>query len=544
MRVLIENGRIVDGTGAPSRTASLLVEDDTIAEVGDVTLPPDEVIDATGLCVAPGFIDMHSHGDFSLPTDPVSAAKVMQGVTTEVVCNCGIGLFPGNDRVDAMYEQVAPVIFGEPSAGTSKDLDAYGLRLAQAELGVNVACLVPHGNVRCAVMSAEERAPSATELDDMRALVDEAMSQGAFGMSSGLVYAPGAYAQTAELIELAKAVVPYDGIYATHMRDEGGRLLPSVEEALAIGEGSGARVQISHHKALGKPNWGRVKDSLALVDAARARGHEVHSDVYPYAAGSTVLGAIALPTWAYEGSHEDLIRRLRDPATRKRMAAATNEKLAGLIDLPWWLGWLPKTWIVPIVITKMSEVIVLSSVKHDHALEGRTLREVVTERGGRFYDAVFDLLAEEDAAIMCIAHAISEDDVETVMTHPASMIGSDGFPMREGKPHPRTYGTFPRVLGRYVREQGLLDLETAVHRMTGMTAAKLGLVDRGHIAVGQAADLVLFDPKTVSDRATYDDPKQFPAGIPHVFVNGAWAVRDGRHTGARAGRLLRKSQTA
>jgi N-acyl-D-amino-acid deacylase len=543
MRILIENGEIIDGTGAPSRTASLLIEDDTIAEVDDVTLPPDEVVDARGLCVAPGFIDMHSHGDFTLPADPMSEAKVMQGVTTEVVCNCGIGLFPGNDRVDAMYEQVAPVIFGEPSAGTSKDLDAYSERLVQAALGVNAACLVPHGNVRCAVMGFEERAPSATELDDMRALVDEAMGQGAFGLSSGLVYPPGAYAETAELIDLAKMVAPYDGIYATHMRDEGGRLLPSVEEALAIGEGGGVRVQISHHKALGKPNWGRVKQSLALVDAARARGHEVHSDVYPYAAGSTVLGAIVLPLWAYEGSHEDLMRRLRDPETRKRMAAATTEKMVKMIDLPWWLGWLPKQRIVPLVLKKMSEVIVLSSVKHDHSLEGRTLRDVVTERGGPFYDAVFDLLADEDAAIVCIAHALSEADVETVMAHPVSLIGSDGFPMRTGNPHPRTYGTFPRVLGRYVREQGLLDLESAVHRMTGMTAAKLGLEDRGRIAAGQAADLVLFDPKTVSDRATYDAPKLFPAGIPHVFVNGAWTVRDGEHTGARAGRVLRKSQS-
>jgi N-acyl-D-amino-acid deacylase len=540
MRVLIENGQIIDGTGGPSRTVPLLIDGETIAEVGDITLKPDEVVDASGLCVAPGFIDMHSHGDFSLPGDPESAAKVMQGVTTEVVCNCGIGLFPGNERVDAMYEQVAPVVFGEPSAGTSKDLDAYRERLTQAELGVNVACLVPHGNVRCAVMGFEERAPTATDLDDMRGLVDEAMNQGAFGLSSGLVYPPGAYADTDELIELAKVVAGHDGIYATHMRDEGGRLLPSVEEAIATGEGAGVRLQISHHKVLGKPNWGRVKDSLALVDAARSRGLEVHSDVYPYTAGSTILGAIALPLWAYEGSHEELMFRLRDPATRKRMAAEASEKLARFIDLPWGLGWIPKSWIVPIVLKKMSEIVVLSSVKNDHSLEGRTVRDVVAEHGGNFFDAVFDLLAGEDGAIVCIAHAMSEADVETVMSHPASMIGTDGFPTREGKPHPRTYGTYPRILGRYVRDQGFLDLETAIHRMTGMVAAKLGLHDRGHIAAGQVADVVLFDPKTVADRATYEDPKQFPEGIPHVFVNGAWVVRDGKHTGIRAGRVLRK----
>ncbi|HJL14084.1 MAG TPA: D-aminoacylase [Sandaracinaceae bacterium LLY-WYZ-13_1] len=541
MRRLIENARIVDGTGAPARDGSLLIEDDVLAEVGETSLPPDEVLDAGGAVVAPGFIDMHSHGDFTLPGQPDAEAKVAQGVTTEVVCNCGLGLQPANAQVERFYELLQPMIFGEASGGCFEDLDRYGAALESRGVSVNVACLVPHGNVRCAVVGMEEREATATEIGHMRELVEAEMAQGAFGLSTGLVYPPGAYAGTDEIVELAKVLRPYGGFYATHMRDEGSKVVQSVEEALTIGREARVGVQISHHKAAGRFNWGKTKKTLKMVDDAHAAGLDVHSDVYPYTAGSTVLSAMFVPLWAFEGGQRQLLERLADPATRERIIADSKERLLSFATLPGVLDRIvPKRLLLPLLLRELGKVVVISSTKRQHHYEGKNLLEMAKMRGQDLYEAMLDLLAEEETAVAAIAHVMDERDVQRVMKHPRTMLGTDGFPQREGKPHPRTYGTYPRVLERYVREEGLLTLEEAVHKMTGMVAAKLGVDDRGVLRPGAKADLVVFDPARVRDRSSYADPRRAPEGFAHVFVNGAWTLRDGAHTGARAGRVLRR----
>lgn len=545
MRLLISNARIVDGTGAPAREGSILVEDERIAEVFDITLAPDEVLDAKGAVVAPGFLDMHSHSDFTLPGQPEAHAKVLQGVTTEVVCNCGLGLLPANDRVSRFYELLSPMIFGEKGGGCYEDLDAYDRDLSERGVSVNVACLVPHSNARAAVMGLEERVATASEIESMREIVDSQMAQGTFGFSTGLVYPPGAYASTEEVVELAKVVRPYDGFYASHIRDEGSKLVESIEEAITVGREARVGVQISHHKAAGRFSWGKTKKTLGLVDAARADGVDVHSDVYPYTAGSTVLSAMFVPLWAFEGSQRALLERLKDPITRERIVRDSKERLLGFARLPGVLDRIvPKRLFLPILLRELGNVVVISSTKRQHHYEGKTLNEMAKMRGQDLYTAMLDLLVEEDTAVAAIAHVMDEQDVMRVLAHPHTMVGTDGFPQREGKPHPRTYGTYPRILERYVREKGLLSLEQAVHKMTGMVAYKLGLDDRGVIRKGAFADLVIFDPQRVHDRSSYEDPRQYPEGFAHVFVNGAWTVKDGEHTGARAGRVLRRPSRA
>jgi N-acyl-D-amino-acid deacylase len=545
-RLLVTGARLIDGTGAPAREGNLLIEDGSIAEVGGTTLAADEVLDAHGLVVAPGFIDMHSHGDFSLPADPDAAAKVLQGVTTEVVGNCGLGLQPSNANVESMYSRIMPLIFGETDgdAACSPTLTHYRARLAATGIAVNAAPLIPHGNVRCAVMGMAERAPTATELDAMSALVAQGMDEGAFGLSTGLVYPPGAYAETDELARLAAAVAPRRGLYATHMRNEGPKLVEAVAEAIAIGERAGVGVQLSHHKAAGQLNWGKVKTTLAMVDAAAQRGMDIHSDVYPYTAGSTVLSAMFVPLWAFEGSHERLLERLEDPATRARVVRGAEDMQLSFVDLPRWLGFVRKRWLLPVLSYVLGRTIVISSIRRQVRYEGMTIGAVAKERGRPLHEAMIDLLEEEDFAVTCIAHVMSEKDVRAVLAHPRTMVGTDGLPQRAGKPHPRTYGTYPRVLQHYVAEAGLLTLEDAVHRMTGMVARKLGLRDRGVLASGTAADLVIFDPATVRDHATYADPRRSPDGIAHVLVNGQFTVRDGKATGARPGAVLSKPVVA
>lgn len=542
MRRLIRDARILDGTGAPARRGDVLIEDEIIAQVGETTLTPDEVLEARGMVLAPGFIDMHSHGDFTLPGEPEAHAKVLQGVTTEVVGNCGLGAMPATPRVERFYELISPVIFGEKGSGCYPDLPRYREALETLGISVNAACLIPHGNVRCAVMGMEERDATESEIASMCEIVETQMHAGAFGLSTGLVYPPGAFANTDEIIAVAKAIRPFGGFYATHMRDEGAQLVESIEEALRVGREAGVGVQISHHKAAGRFNWGKTKRTLARLDEARKAGQDVHSDVYPYTAGSTVLSAMFVPLWAFEGSQRALLERLKDPEVRPRLIEESKARLLRFAKLPGLLDrFFPKRVLLPLLLREVAKVVVISSVKNQRHYEGKTLAEIAKLRGQDLYDAIFDLLIEEETAVAAIAHVMNEEDVQRVIAHPTTMIGTDGFPQREGKPHPRTFGTYPRVLEHYVRTLGVLTLEQAVHKMTGMVAGKLGLKDRGVIRPGAHADLVLFDPDRIEDRSSYADPKQSPRGIAHVFVNGAWTVKNGKHTGARAGRVLARA---
>jgi N-acyl-D-amino-acid deacylase len=375
----------------------------------------------------------------------------------------------------------------------------------------------------------------------MRDLTAEGMAQGAYGLSTGLVYAPGAYAKTEEIVRLCEVVARSGGIYATHLRNEGSRLVEAVAEAIQIAEQARVSVQISHHKAAGHFNWGKVKTTLSMIDDANQRGLSIHSDAYPYTAGSTVLSAMFVPLWAFEGSPERMLERLRDHQTRARIIREAQEQLLSFVDLPKWLSFLPKRWLLPFILRKMGEVIVINSVKKQRHYEGRRLGDIAREQKKTLHDTAIDLLIEEETAVSAIAHVMSEADVRTVMSHPRTMIGTDGFPLKDGKAHPRTYGTYPRVLEHYVGHVKLFTLEEAVHRMTGLVAEKLGMTDRGVLKKGAVADVVALDPSRVHDRATFNDPHNAPEGIKHVFVNGQWTVRDGVHTGARAGRVLSKA---
>jgi N-acyl-D-amino-acid deacylase len=530
--LLLTGGMVIDGTGAPGRAAEVGLRGDRIVAVGPpgtIAEPAAKTLDVSGRVVAPGFIDMHSHTDYFLLVDPDAQSKVTQGITTDVCGNCGFS--PG------------PILHETALAQSRANLARYGLEptwrtlgefmevLDRSPLGMNFITLVGHGNLRASAMGYADRAPTTAELDRMRGLLADELDAGAFGYSSGLIYPPGCYSETGELAALGEVLASYGAFYATHMRNESSALVEAVEESLRVGREGGCAVQISHHKACGKSNWGKVETTLGLIDQARAEGVDVHMDQYPYVATSTGLGTV-LPKWVHEGGAAAALARLRDPVTRADVLEAVREagRTGYYADSGGW-----------------KQMLIAGVKTEEHRwTEGLNLEQVAERMDCDGAEAAVRLLDAEDLAVAIVHFSISEEDVERVMTHPLTMIGSDGSArattgiLAAGKPHPRTYGTFPRVLGHYVRERGLLSLETAIYKMTGLTAAKLGLSDRGVVREGACADLVVFDPETVKDRATFTDPHQTPVGIDYVFVNGVLAVDHGRVTGHHGGRVLRR----
>jgi N-acyl-D-amino-acid deacylase len=487
--LIIRDAAIYDGTGREPYRGDIAVDGDTIAEVGRVTAAGRQTIDGAGLAIAPGFIDVHTHDDFAAVLHRDMGFKSAGGVTTCVVGNCGMGAAPFATAAylaRSMHPQPLPEWNGY--RGYFEHLEAH-------PPGVNIAALIGHGTARAAVMKNEAREPTGAEMQAMKDIVREGLEAGAVGLSSGLIYDPGRFARTEELVELATLMRGTGALYATHMRDEGLGLLESVGEAIAIGEQAGVPVQISHHKASGRAAWGLVSKSLALIEEAQARGLNVHADQYPYTAGSTILSAI-----------------FRDG----QLGAGRG-------------GELPP------------ESVVISSAASHREWEGKSIAKIAAEMGCDAREAAARILAEEPGATI-VLHSMSEDDVRTVMRHPSTMIGSDGLPTLEGKPHPRLYGTFARVLGHYARDEKLFSLAEAIHRMTGFPARKFGFHDRGVLRAGAKADLVLFDPKTIIDRGTFEDPKHAPTGIAAVYVNGVVAARNGAATNARAGRVLRRRE--
>ena len=491
--VVIRGGTVYDGSGAPGVPSDVALQGDRIAAVGHIPGRGDSELDATGMAVVPGFIDAHTHDDLAVLLDPEMSFKVLQGVTTDVVGNCGSGVAPfaaGLRRFRRFHPDAAPA----PWDGFA----GYLARVAEIRPSLNVAVLMGHGTLRTGAMDNAQRAPSARELGHMRDGVTEGVAAGAVGLSTGLIYEPGRYARTEEIIDLARALGAGGGLYATHMRSEADALLEAVREAIQIGEEAGVPVQISHHKASGHNNWGRVRDSLRLIEEARSRGIDVTADQYPYTAGSTSLAAV-----------------IQNGAFRR--------------DSPGGLGRL-----------KAADVLIASAPRHP-AWEGQTLAALGTEWALDEGETAERVVREEGDACFVVTFTMAEEDVRTVLAHPSTMIGSDGVPAG-GKPHPRLYGCFPRVLGHYVREQGVLDLATAVHKMTAMPAAKFKLAGRGSVRVGAFADLVIFDPARIADVATYQEPRRFPDGIRAVYVNGTAVAREGHHTGARPGRALRRGR--
>ena len=492
--LVIRGGTVYDGSGAAGTRADVAVRGDRIVAVGAVAERGGVELDAGGLAVSPGFIDVHSHDDFAVLTDPRMAFKVMQGVTTDVVGNCGSGVMPF-DAALRRFRRFDP----EANPPTWDSFATYMARIDEATPSCNVAVLIGHGSLRHGAVGLDQRAPTAAELDRMRAWVREGVEAGAVGLSTGLIYEPGCFARTEEVIALARELAPDGGLYATHMRNEADGLLDAVTEAIRIGEEGGVPVQISHHKASGRDNWGRVRDSLRLIEQARGRGLDVTADQYPYTAGSTSLHAV-----------------MQNGAFRT--------------DSPGGIGRLSG-----------ADVLIASAPRHAE-WEGLRLSELCRRWGVSDEEAARRVVEAEDEACFVVVFTMDEADVRTVMAHPTTMIGSDGVPAAGSKPHPRLYGCFPRVLGHYARDERVFDVATAIHRMTGMPAAKFRLADRGMVRPGAFADLVVFDPARISDTATYEDPRRFPQGIRAVYVNGVAVARDGTHTGARPGRALRRGR--
>jgi N-acyl-D-amino-acid deacylase len=526
--LLIRGGTVVDGSGAPGRAADVAVEGERIAAVAPgLAGQADRVIDAAGKVVSPGFIDMHSHSDLFYFGCPSAESKIRQGVTTEVVGMCSFSQAP-------LRPEQRDVVRGWAGGiGASLDLRwetfaQYLDALRAMRPSVNVAHFVGHGALRIAGMGFEARPAGSDDLKAMQRLLGEAMDAGAFGFSTGLVYAPSAYSETSELIALAKAMTSRGGLYFSHIRGESSMLLDSFTEAIRIGEEAGVGVQISHVKASGKENWPKIDAALRMFETARARGVDVAGDVYPYNAGSTKLDNM-MPTWAHDGGTVKLLERLADRATRRRIVEEC------LIDGERW-GTLSQGGI------GFDQVFIATCRRRE--LEGLNLAQIARQAGQPPAEVLMNLLLEEQCTVGMVSFSQSIDNVAKVLAHPHLMIGSDSIPLyegdgdRPGKPHPRTYGTFPRVLGEYARERKLFSLETAVHKMTGMAAARMGLRDRGLVQPGAFADLTVFDPATVKDESTYPEPHRYATGIPYVVVNGAVVVDDSRMSAARPGRIL------
>jgi dihydroorotase/N-acyl-D-amino-acid deacylase len=515
--VLIRGGYVVDGTGSPWFRGDVAISGDRIAAVGQLAgAQARDTIEARGLVVAPGFIDMLGHSEYPLLADGRAISKITQGITSEIT---------------GEVSSVVPVAPG--SNRRWSDLDGYFAALEAARPAINLGTFVPAGTVRRVVMGDADRAPTPAELEQMKRHVAEAMRQGAMGLSTGLIYAPASFASTEELVELATVAAQYGGGYATHMRSEGDKLIEAIEEAIAIGERAGGWVQIHHLKASGRQNWGKMGQAVATIEAARARGIDVTADQYPYPAAGTSLTAV-LPNWAHAGGTDSLLARLADPETRVRLRAEVASEHGGGAD-----------WRISAV--GGPEGVQIAGVRADSLkrYEGRRLSEVAEARGQEPVDALFDVLLADQARSSAVYFAMSEDDLEYALRQPWVSIGIDAGARAAdstvtGKPHPRAYGSFPRILCRYVRERGVLTLPDAVRKFTALPAARVGLDERGVIKAGLYADLTLFDPNTVCDRATFEEPVQTSVGIQHVLVNGVPVVRDGAATGARPGRALRR----
>jgi len=522
--ILLKNLTIYDGTGSNGFTADILIDGDRIAEIKiGITAPDAVIVDGKGLAACPGFIDIHAHSEYSLLVEPSAPSKVMQGVTTEVSGNCGLSAAP---------------LLGEAAKARVKDLAEYGLTqtwedfegffalMEKARPAINFATYCGHGNLRASVMGYADREPDEGEYRQMEALLADAMEAGALGLSTGLIYPPGVYSKTDELVRLASVAARYGGVYTSHMRSEGSKVIEAIEEAITIGRDAGLPVQISHLKTAGPSNWHKLPMILDAIGQARADGLDVTADRYPYTASSTDLDAI-LPSWSYEGGAAKEVKRLKDPTTRARLI---EEVLNGHP--------VPEYW----------DRVMISSVvtEKNRVLEGKTLADAAVMRGQEPVDALMDILIEEEVRAQAIYFSMSEENLVTLLRQPWLMLGSDSTARatsgvtRQGKPHPRAFGSFPRVLGKFVRNEGVLTLPQAVRKLSSMAAGKLGLKGRGYLKPGYFADIVVFDPATVGDTATYEEPYQYPAGIRHVMVNGEFAVRDGLQTDVRAGRVLRK----
>lgn len=530
--IIIRGGSVLDGTGRDAYPADIGIQDDRIAAIGDLSdASAGREIGASNRRVAPGFIDIHTHSDMSVAFHPEQESVLSQGVTSQIVGNCSLCIgFATEADVFAMEKRWVG------AHGAKIVWDSFDEHLQFVEnLGVatNYLMLAGQGTLRKRVMGMANRKPDRNEMDRMKSILEDACEAGAWGISTGLEYTPSKYADVAELSELTHVVAGHGGIYASHLRNEGDRLVEAVAEAIEIGERANAPVQLSHHKAEGRQNWGKVHRTLAMIENARAKGLDVQLDQYPYTAFQTSMAVQFLPEWANSGDNADILSRLADRATRQ---AILNDIRANHAD---WDDLGPKSpW----------ENVVIGVSRNDRTLAGRTLAGIARDRNANPIETVLDIIESENNMVSAVNFAISEEDIATVMRHPLTMIGSDAVgtaphgKLGEDRVHPRSYGTYPRVLGRYVRELGVITEADAIRKMTSMPSDRLGIRDRGRIGVGQYADIVIYDPETVGDRATFADAHHFSAGIETVVVNGRVAWQNGARVDVLAGRVLRKGR--
>jgi N-acyl-D-amino-acid deacylase len=526
--IIIRNGTLYDGRGGAPRQGDVAIQGDQIAAVGELGEARAVLeIDAAGLAVAPGFINMLSWANESLIADGRSQSDIRQGVTLEVMGE-GSSMGPVNETIrrerlrrmgDIQYEM------------TWTTLDEYLQFLVERGVSTNVASFVGAATIRSHVLGYEDRAPAAAELAAMQGLVRQAMEQGAVGLSSALIYTPGSYASTAELIALARVVAEYDGLYISHIRNEGAGLLEALEEFIEIVREAGVRGEIYHLKAAGLPNWQLLEPAIARIEAARAEGLDISADIYPYAASSTGLNAI-MPGWAQEGGFAAWKARLQEPESRARIRAEILEPGGDWENM--FLDTGPERMLL---VGFQSEGL--------RPLLGKTLAEVAAARGTEPLETAMDLVVEDDSPVQVVYHSMSEENVRRKMQLPWVSFCSDARSLApEGvflqtSTHPRAYGAFARVLGRYVRDEGTIPLEEAIRRLTSFPASRLRLAGRGLLEAGYFADVVVFDPATIQDQATYEDPHRYSTGVQYVLVNGTVVIREGEHTGAMAGRVVR-----
>jgi N-acyl-D-amino-acid deacylase len=525
--IIVKGGLIYDGRQAPPYVSDILISGRRIHSIGAFGLnDAGLVIDARGLAVTPGFIDVHAHSDFTLMADPRAEGKLFQGVTTEINGNCGMSAAPLLNKAFERREEDLRELGITERWNTLREYFEF---LERRDIALNVAVLAGHGNIRGSVIGYDNRDPSSAELEEMAGLLREAVKQGAIGLSTGLIYPPGIYSKTGELAALATALGDKDLIYTSHMRSEGANLLDAVGEVLRIGRESGVKVHISHIKTAGMNNWHKADEVISMLRDAVSSGLGVSCDRYPYTASSTDLDSI-LPSWVFDGGNEIEIRRLKDGSEREKIRQELKEQA---LRKDYW------------------ERIVVSSVSsgRNRWMEGKTMADIAGELGMDVVDAVFRVLVEEKLRVGAIFFSMSEENLKKFLSLPFCMIGSDSSarcfdgPTKKGSPHPRGFGTFPRLFGKYVREDRLISFEDAVYKSTMLAARTFGLSDRGEIRRGMYADLVIFDPETIADKAGFDDPFRKPEGIRYVLVNGSPAMWEGRITGHRAGRILRRAGT-
>ena len=524
-KILIKNGTLIDGSREKRYDADLLIEGDKIIKIGEINEEADRVIDATGKIVAPGFIDTHSHSDLKVLVEPFIEPKLRQGITTEVLGQDGISMAPLPKEYVSSWRKNLAGLDGDSDelSWDWENTDNYLNLIAKTGTGPNQLYLVPHGNIRMEAMGLEARPATKEELAKMRDITRREMEAGAAGLSTGLIYIPCAYSLTEELIEICKVAAEFDRPLVIHQRSEADTMIESMEEVITIAKESGVKIHFSHFKICGKNNWHLIKDIIALLDRCKAEGIEISYDQYPYVAGSTMLGVI-IPPWAHAGGTDKLVERLGNPADRERMK---HDIINGI---PGWDNFIDFAGFEGIYVTSVK-------TKANEDCIGKNLLEIAELRGKDKFDAVFDLLREEENAVGMYDYYGKDEHVVTFMTREESNICTDG--LLAGKPHPRVYGSFPRVIGKFVREMKAMPLEEAIYKMTHKPAKTFKIDNRGLLKEGYFADVVIFDENTTIDKGTFIDPIQDPEGISHVIVNGEILIDNYEKKEILAGKVIR-----